>query len=309
MEDIIPYIVWAVIIISGVVSSIGNAKKKREEAEMKRKAEARAAADARAAAGYGGSSRVGGGSAGAGSGMGSGGGFGTGSGAGLGTGSGSGAGRETKPAGSSFGRMLEELARQLGDNEAPTAAPRPVVRPFALPSSPSAHTQPQSAKAQEARAASYPAATYTATTYTSAQPEATSFDYYSLEDEYNTMDYRGGEAGYEEDEIAAYERLAAQRARRSTLAQTRVTSSSTAGSTSASGGVSGSMASSGSSVAAYAAAGSAAAGSVAADRDGLAASTDATEDKTTLQELLGGNFDLRRAVIEAEILTPKYITH
>jgi hypothetical protein len=30
-------------------------------------------------------------------------------------------------------------------------------------------------------------------------------------------------------------------------------------------------------------------------------------DSATLRDILGGDFDLRRAVIESEILTPKYV--
>jgi hypothetical protein len=41
----------------------------------------------------------------------------------------------------------------------------------------------------------------------------------------------------------------------------------------------------------------------------IAARDDLAEEgqSTTLRELLGGDFDLRRAIIETEILTPKYV--
>ncbi len=115
------------------------------------------------------------------------------------------------------------------------------------------------------------------------QPAATSYDYRSLEQEYTAMDgreYRGDwSAEAMEDEVAAYERLAEQRAGRSSLTSAAIPGVGTAAAASAIQAV--------------------AVPELSADRD--------DDDRpTTLQELLGGDFDLRRAVIEAEILTPKY---
>jgi hypothetical protein len=72
-----------------------------------------------------------------------------------------------------------------------------------------------------------------------------------------------------ESEIAAYERLAEQRAHRSIL-------------------------------------GTGTLGTTSAPANGFPAAN-GNDITNPLQELLGGDFDLRRAVIESEILTPKYL--
>jgi hypothetical protein len=152
------------------------------------------------------------------------------------------------------------------------------------------------------------------------EPEATSFDTYSLENEYEER-YVGGEFGSVggeygslggelgsvggergafggelsypgsalhsggakgsavgadrfESEIAAYERLAEQRAHRSTLGTGTL--------------------------------GTATLGTTSAPANGVPAAN-GNDITNPLQELLGGDFDLRRAVIEREILTPKYV--
>lgn len=187
-----------------------------------------------------------------------------------------------RPAGGSFTRMLEELSRQLNDQPSPTVSHRPLA---------------------------------------SSQPEPTSEDYYSLEEEYDAMDSRarrseynaedfdaerryvggemrgtGGTSGrhqgngsgeYYEDEITAYKRLAAERTRRSTPLQAKVVKAGAAN---------------------YPAA---AVVDAAANPVPVAVSTTdpaaGNNSLNTLRELLGDDFDLRRAVIESEILTPKYL--
>lgn len=190
--------------------------------------------------------------------------------------SGAGMGRGTKPVvGGSLGRILEELSRQMNDQPSPTIASKPLSRPFAQPA---------------ARPMAPP------------QPEATSHDYYSLENEYDMMDgreyrgdynsedsgaeqrYVGGEQRYTgeyfEPEVVAYERLAAQRAQRSSLASAKAAEGRLV-----------------------------AAGSMAVPVPPETTADNTCDDsRSKLQELLGSDFDLRRAVIESEILAPKYIS-
>jgi hypothetical protein len=135
-----------------------------------------------------------------------------------------------------------------------------------------------------------------------SQPEATSLDYQSLEDGYDEAEYyrsaedfdaeqryEGGEmrasGRYEGGEMRPVGRFSsAGRATNSAMAA----SSSKAADFSSSAGV--------------LSVGGADGAGVTDDTDGVDG-----EVQTSLQELLGGDFDLRRAVIEAEILTPKYI--
>lgn len=153
----------------------------------------------------------------------------------------------------------------------------------------------------DSRPASRPATIAAPKTATTPQPT-----YYSLEDEYDAADgwgyhdsysaeesdaeqryvggerYLGGERRYAdagdhfETEIAAYERLVAKRAERSRL--TPATDGKTAAGT----------------------------GQMAVDFP-AADPTDGNDVPVTLREVLGGEFDLRRAVVESEILTPKYV--
>ncbi len=231
MEGVLIWIFWAAMIGISIASSAKKAKKKREEEA--RKAAAKAAASRTATtrttqqtvarqtpAGQS-------------------------SGTSWGTGAGM-AGQGSNPAaGGAFGRVLEELSRQLNEQPSPTVAEgrKPTI--------------------------SWPV--------TSSQSAATSEDYYSLEEEYD----EAHSVETLEDEVTAYERLADQRARRSSLAAATVP-----------GSVAGS--------------GVAAAAGVAAQD--LSADRAADTRSITLQELLGGDFDLRRAVIEAEILNPKYVS-
>ncbi len=170
----------------------------------------------------------------------------------------SGSEQTARPVGGTFDKVLEELSRRLVEQPSPPVVARPlphVSRP------------------------------------------ATSYDYYSIEEDYDATDgrvygddysaeepdaeqrYVGGErrgsyaaAGtgdYFEDEIVAYERLAARRAKRSTIA---------------------------------------AASPASVETEAADPAVDLTDNtRTSLQDVLGGEFDLRRAVVEAEILTPKYI--
>ena len=178
------------------------------------------------------------------------------------------AGRGAKPGGrKSLSEIFEELARQANEQPSPPV----VIRPLSPPQSP----QQQS------------------------QPVATSHDYYSLEGEYDAMDgreYRGElSAEVFEDEVAAYERLATQRAQRSSLTGAEA-SIGTAGLGTGSGSIAAKVV--------HATAGMAA----SPEESNFALTTDAADNaQTTLRKLLGGEFDLRRAVIEAEILTPKYV--
>ncbi len=223
MEDILVWLFWAVMIGGSIASSASKAKKKREEeakkAAAKAKARAAAAKTATATAAKTASATA------------------------AKTIAAQPAMPKSAPGGT-FGRVLEELSRQLSEQPAPTA---------------------------------------------------TSHDYRSLEQEYNAMDgreYRGDwSAESLEDEVTAYERLAEQRASRSSHTGTAV-----AGFGTTSGTVSGTAFGTLSGTTSGIAAGAVADAVANADDDG----------PTTLQELLDGDFDLRRAVIEAEILTPKY---
>jgi hypothetical protein len=340
------WVVWLLVAAISVVSAVNKNKKKREEeaasmAERRAKPIGEKFADTladlvRNAVGEEPSqtvvSRTGGSGTGSGSGAGSGylghggsSGMGSGSGSSSGGfgragGAGAGAGGGAKPARRSLTEILEELARAATEQQMP-------VPPVAFPSRP----------------------------MMASQSEATSHDYYSLEDEYDTVDDRGyfaeepdaerrysggefgsvggergllggewgsaggergllggewGSAGGErgplggglhsggtkgsavradrfEAEIAAYERLTAQRARRSTLASTG-------------GSPTGVVSSAKAEQADY---------RTADDSTDSMGSTGLADNAapTTLRELLGGDFDLRRAVIEAEIMTPKYL--
>ncbi len=114
----------------------------------------------------------------------------------------------------------------------------------------------------------------------SVEPTATSHDYYSLETEFDATDGRGYRESYNADDISAYESLASERANRTTYsgmaAQTtgaRIVIDKVPSET------------------------------PTEENDALNGNAD---NGDTLEEILGGEFDLRRAVIEAEILTPKY---
>jgi hypothetical protein len=200
-----------------------------------------------------------------------------------------------KPAGSAFGRMLEELSRQLEEEMSPTASPWPVVRPVA--------SEPPAAKL----------------------PEATSHDYYSLEDEYDAMDgrewndtysveeadaesrYVGGEMGgaryggemggarYGGEVVGrgvatARESLAAHTATRESLAARERLSQR-----------------SDTSLVPAEEVGIPRAAEPTYGADAVVVDADTLYTSARLREVLGGDFDLRRAVIETEILTPKYI--
>ena len=195
----------------------------------------------------------------------------------------------TRPVGGTFGKILEELSRQLEDEQpSPTATPSwPVARPAARPSGPDATVSTPSA---------------------ATQPEATSHDYYSLEGEYDTMEgyawhrdynaeesdaesrYVGGEMGdrryghdgYEEDVV---EEIMTERERFLARISARPTTPTAVNAASAVEAVE---------------TGATATGISSPDPDDV-------DTPATMRELLGGDFDLRRAVIEAEILTPKYI--
>jgi hypothetical protein len=195
-----------------------------------------------------------------------------------------------KPAGSAFGRMLEELSRQLEEESSTTVSPWPVVRPVA--SEPS----------------------------TTEQPEATSHDYYSLEDEYDAMDgrewndtysveeadaesrYVGGEMGgarYGGEVVGrgvatARESLAGRVPARESLAA-RVAARERL------------SASSDTSLVPAEEVGIPRAAEPTYGADAVVVDADTLYTSARLREVLGGDFDLRRAVIETEILTPKYI--
>ncbi len=181
----------------------------------------------------------------------------------AGAGTGSGMGQDVKPAGGTFGKMLEELSRQLGEQPSPPVVTRPLSKPVVQPAASPASSAPRPMVV--------------------SQPAATSHDYYSLEEDWSIggsaedfdaeQRYVGGEMGVSvsgisddyDAEIAVYEQLTAERARRSALT----------------------------------------APEAAAVDNPL---TDGSVGSATLQEILGGDFDLRRAVVEAEILTPKYVS-
>jgi type II secretory pathway pseudopilin PulG len=271
MEDILVWIFWVAIIIGSIVSSASKAKKKQEE-ETRRAAEAaRRAAEARGTAGT--RSSAGGGYA-------------------PDLGAGGADPWDAKPAGGTFGRVLEELSRQLSEQPSPPVVSRPLSKPILQPANPSsAHP---STRPMTAPASSVPRPMVV------SQPEATSHDYYSLEEDSDAEQrYVGGEIGYFEDEIAAYERLAAERARRSTLdiVKTAPTSAGRVANFAAAATATGTT---GATVSG--------ASSAAPSPDSLV-SPDAAATPPTLRELLGGDFDLRRAIIEAEILTSKYVSH
>jgi hypothetical protein len=269
MEDILVWIFWVAIIIGSIVSSASKAKKKQEEETRRAVEAARRAAEARGTAGTRSSA----------------GGYAPDRGAG-------GADPwEAKPAGGTFGRVLEELSRQLGEQPSPPIVMRPLSKPVAQPANPS------SARPMTAPASSAPRPVVV------SQPTPTSHDYYSLEEDFDAeQGYVGGEIGYLEDEIAAYERLAAERARRSTLDAVK-TANAPAGRVAnfaAAATATGTTGATGTTVSG--------ASSAAPSPDSLV-SPDAAATPPTLRELLGGDFDLRRAVIETEILTPKYVSH
>jgi hypothetical protein len=190
-----------------------------------------------------------------------------------------------KPA-SAFGRMLEELSRQLEEESSTTASPWPVMRPVA--------SEPST--------------------------EETSHDYYSLEDEYDAMDgrewsdtysaedadaesrYVGGEMGgarYGGEVVGrgvatARESLAARASAREALAA-RVAARGQL------------TARSDTSLVPAEEVGVPAAAQPTYGADAVVVDADEHYTPARLREVLGGDFDLRRAVIEAEILTPKYI--
>lgn len=199
--------------------------------------------------------------------------------AGAGSGHGAGAGadgvgtadRTAKPGPRSLAEVLEEIARQATEQPSPTVSSRPLLQPVLRP---------------------------VAQSVSAPQPAETSHDYYSFESEYDAMDgheYRGDYSAEDpETEIAAYEHLAAKRAGRSTIT-TSVLGAGVGPDTTVD-------------VVANRAMGSI--DSAGAD-NGSADSEDLTDDdaETSLREFLGGGgFDLRHAVIETEILTPKYVT-
>ena len=121
----------------------------------------------------------------------------------------------------------------------------------------------------------------------STEPAATSHDYYSLETEYDAADGRGYRENYNADDISSYEKLAAERTHRTTY--------------------SGTVSAKGMDMANAAARTTGVRTSIAPAETPIA-EDDARNrnDNGTLADILGGEFDLRRAVIEAEILTPKY---
>jgi hypothetical protein len=218
MENLIVWLFWAVIIGGSIASSASKAKKKREEEA--RKTAAAKAAKARAVTAKTATPTAGPTTA------------------------------PVRPAvpkpatGGTFGRVLEELSRQLTEQPSPTVA-------------------------EGRRTISWPARESQPQPKSQMQPVDTYYDHSSLEQYYDAMDgreYRGDRSAESfEDEVGAYERLAKQRAQRSSLTETSVAVS------------------------------------------GTTIGTDTDEDRsTTLHELLGGDFDLRRAVVEAEILTPKW---
>lgn len=238
MRDNFEWIIGLLTVVFGIAGIVNNNKKKREE-------------QASSMAGRG-ASTVGRGSQAPGSGR-------------VST---PGMGR-AKPAGGTFGSLLEELSRQLAESEQPS----PTVTSWPL--------------SRSAESRSWEMAEV-------SEPEAKSHDYYSLEDMAMNDSYLRG--GYDVENVDAESRYAGGELR--------------------TGEVGGKGR--GGSVAVYAEVDpmadpgiySAAEPSVNSiksayiqDDSGLAG--DATS--TTLNELLGGDFDLRRAVIESEILMPKYV--
>jgi hypothetical protein len=162
--------------------------------------------------------------------------------------------------------LAEEMWRTWREagTASPTVAPRPIAR----------SAFPTMSGSVARRTATMPQSV-------TEQPVATSNDYYSLEDETEER-YVGGERsgigsyGLEgqlgvsdissDSEIAAYERLAAERASRNTYMRADYT------------------------------------------KDVVEEAMDeGNAQNYSLAEILGDKFDLRRAVIEAEIITPKYL--
>lgn len=197
---------------------------------------------------------------------------GTGRGAGAGSGSATGAGR-AKPFGGSFGSLFEELSRQLAEAEQPS----PTVASWPL--------------SRSAESRSWEMAEGV------SGHEATSHDYYSLEDEAMNGGYlRGGYAVENVDAESRYAggELGTGRGGRGSL---RVNAGAVVvpavdpmvDNGAYSEGESSDLSTSG-------------VGAQSSDTGISAGGSSAT-----LNELLGGDFDLRRAVIESEILTPKYI--
>jgi type II secretory pathway pseudopilin PulG len=339
MEDVLVWLFWAAIIGGSIASSVSKAKKKRAEEEARqaqlaqtqaqlaqaRQAQARPAQGGETYSDDGGYVRDG-----------------SYSGAGGHVGGHAGArgysphnedgydsGRATGTAagGGVLGKLFDEITQQLGEQQLPPVAWRPI------------NSETGSRAWDQAE----------------GQPAATSYDYYSLEDE-DDMGYdgryeggelgspggelqgsfggefgsrggefgsrsqrgsfggefgsRGGEYGSRvsdlhsggtkgsavradrfEAEIAAYEQLAAKRTRQSIPAAAASTSATASARVSTT------------SVPASAAPGAAA----AIDIEAMADLSAPEGDSATLRDLLGGDFDLRRAVIESEILTPKYV--
>jgi type II secretory pathway pseudopilin PulG len=306
MEDILVWLFWAAIIIGSIASSASKAKKKREEEAARQARQAAAAQQARQArqtvaawqrsetddydsmpGNYGTVWES----------------------SGTGAGSDAGSGREAKPViGGSFGKLLEELSRQLEEQPTPPFVARPLSRPVAQP-------MPVAQAGSADR----------------TQPAATSYDYYSLEEEYDTTDGRGyrseqsaedfdaerryiggelsplwegsGSIGDDlhsggmkgsavrsdrfEAEIAEYDRLAAWRTHRSPLV-TATTAAETVTKQTANRAIMNPT--------------------ISAPATDIAAVDNIPEEgSATMRELLDGDFDLRRAIIETEILTPKYV--
>jgi hypothetical protein len=165
------------------------------------------------------------------------------------------------PGRKSLTELLEDLARQADEQPSPTVVSRPLSG--SVPDSRPVY-EPVSRPAYEPVSRS---ASGHATQSRQMSPALSS----------RSLSRYGGELGAEGfvDEVAAYERLAAERTHRTTLVPALV------------GTADDSM---------VAPIGSEGSGGYAGG-----------DTPAPLRELLGGDFDLRRAVIEAEILTPKYI--
>lgn len=122
------------------------------------------------------------------------------------------------------------------------------------------------------------------------EPVATSYDYYSLEDDYDGTDGRGRRPEYNAESTLSTLRSGVLNA-----ADARTVSTAPMGSrpgvrtvSSVSGTLKPGMS-----------------GAVVAENEDPSKAHD--EGASAIAEILGGEFDLRRAVIEAEILTPKYL--
>ena len=182
--------------------------------------------------------------------------------------------------------VLIELAERTADEEpaSPTVAPRPVATPV----NPTWRSQSHGSGRPTAESPR-PAMPLTV----SNQPEATSYDYYSLETEYDAMDGRGyGDRNVIESEVAAYERLAAERAHRTIYAEASSGVASVSASAKKPFSDGSTKSSDGQTVS-----------EVWADAK---IKEDDAPGRNSIGEILGDEFDLRRAVIEAEILNPKY---